>query len=166
MNTHLFQFQYRYCSEGCCPEEFCAFRTICYPKMHCTYGCPDGECRQQMCMPPKPCKSNTECSFAHVCTRNFNLGYDTCQYNLDIGKTLCLDRNGNSLAKPITWSVLYVYIQDVQLAFVALYKYTYKKKKTVGDYVHAGPKTVLVIRGVPMFSEYHDSLTLQGAILV
>ncbi|XP_052815526.1 uncharacterized protein LOC128242413 isoform X2 [Mya arenaria] len=33
--------RYRYCSEGCCPEEYCAYKLICYPKIHCSFGCPD-----------------------------------------------------------------------------------------------------------------------------
>ncbi|WAQ95998.1 hypothetical protein MAR_028688 [Mya arenaria] len=33
-------FGYRYCSDGCCPEEYCAYKLICYPKIHCTYACP------------------------------------------------------------------------------------------------------------------------------
>ncbi|KAL3877360.1 hypothetical protein ACJMK2_035082 [Sinanodonta woodiana] len=86
---------YRYCSEGCCPHEFCAFQKICYPKMHCEYGCPDGSCEKGICMPQKPCHENSECTTAHACATNFNLGYRTCQYNLDIGSTLCVDRNGN-----------------------------------------------------------------------
>ncbi|KAK3610721.1 hypothetical protein CHS0354_028112 [Potamilus streckersoni] len=63
--------------------------------MHCEYGCPDGSCEKGICMPQKPCHENFECTTAHACATNFNLGYRTCQYNLDIGSTLCVDRNGN-----------------------------------------------------------------------
>ena len=93
-------FQYPYCGEGCCPEEFCAFHTICYPKTHCMYGCPDGNCIKGICMPITPCKHDTECEMGNICTMHYNLGYTTCQYNRDIGKTLCVDRDGKSLRKP------------------------------------------------------------------
>lgn len=96
-------FQYNYCAEGCCPEEYCAYKLICYPKIHCAFGCPDGKCYTDICMPDKPCTSNKECGMAHTCTINYNLGYKTCQYNLEIGRTVCEDRDGNSLIKPITW---------------------------------------------------------------
>lgn len=95
-------FQYRFCSEGCCPQEYCAYHKICYPKMHCMYGCPDGSCQKQICMPMKPCTVDSECEIAHACSMNYNLGYKTCQYNLEIGKTLCVDRDGNSLTKPLS----------------------------------------------------------------
>jgi hypothetical protein len=36
---------------------------------------------------------------AHICTENFNLGYNTCQYNLDIGSTLCVDSHGKSVLR-------------------------------------------------------------------
>jgi len=75
---------------------------ICYPKIHCAYGCPDGKCHKDVCMPDKPCLTNHECGTATTCTMNYNLGYNTCQYNLEIGRTLCEDRDGNSLIKPIT----------------------------------------------------------------
>ncbi|KAH3861962.1 hypothetical protein DPMN_024915 [Dreissena polymorpha] len=94
--------RYTYCSEGCCPEEYCAFKLICYPKIRCTYGCPDGECLQELCMPMRPCTRDSECSIAQVCTRNYNLGYDTCQYNLEIGKSVCVDTKGRSLRIPIS----------------------------------------------------------------
>ncbi|WAQ95996.1 hypothetical protein MAR_028686 [Mya arenaria] len=94
--------RYRYCSEGCCPEEYCAYKLICYPKSHCSYGCPDGSCQQEICMPAKNCTLDSECGFAHACTFNYNLGYKSCQYNLEIGKTLCVDSHGNSLLKPVT----------------------------------------------------------------
>ncbi|KAL4240959.1 hypothetical protein ACF0H5_001742 [Mactra antiquata] len=94
--------RYRYCSEGCCPEEFCAYHLICYPKIVCTYGCPDGNCKNGICMPQIPCKEHTRCGFSFTCTMNYNLGYNTCQYNLDIGKTLCMDTKGHSLTKPLS----------------------------------------------------------------
>ncbi|KAH3861965.1 hypothetical protein DPMN_024918 [Dreissena polymorpha] len=53
-------------------------------------------------MPMRPCTRDSECGIAHVCTRNYNLGYDTCQYNLEIGKTVCVDAKGRSLRKPIS----------------------------------------------------------------
>ncbi|XP_064617825.1 uncharacterized protein LOC135481959 isoform X2 [Liolophura sinensis] len=91
--------RYRYCGEGCCPHEFCAFHKICYPYMSCSFGCPDGVCTKGVCMPTAPCQQNTLCPMAHLCTYNFNLGYNTCQYNLDIGMTTCVDRDGHSLLK-------------------------------------------------------------------
>lgn len=92
--------QYKYCAEGCCPHEFCAYHKICYPVIHCEPTCPDGSCQNGLCFPAKPCKVNTECGFAESCSYNFNLGYETCQYNLNIGDTLCYDRNGKSVYNP------------------------------------------------------------------
>lgn len=92
--------RYKYCAEGCCPHEFCAFHKICYPVIHCEPTCPDGSCQNGLCFPAKPCKVNTECGFAEACTYNYNLGYETCQYNLNIGDTLCYDRNGKSVYNP------------------------------------------------------------------
>ncbi|XP_041365045.1 uncharacterized protein LOC121380263 [Gigantopelta aegis] len=93
--------RYRYCAEGCCIHEYCAYHKICYPKTHCSFGCPDGTCENEICMPPKPCTKNSECGMANACTYNYNLGYHTCQYNLEIGSTLCVDRHGKSLLKPM-----------------------------------------------------------------
>ncbi|WAQ95994.1 hypothetical protein MAR_028684 [Mya arenaria] len=44
-------WRYRYCSEGCCPEEYCAYKLICYPKICCTFGGPDSNCHQEICIP-------------------------------------------------------------------------------------------------------------------
>lgn len=97
---NCFNFQYKYCGEGCCPHEFCAYHKICYPVIHCDPTCPDGSCLNGLCFPAKPCKQNTECGFAETCTYHYNLGYDTCQYNLNIGDTLCYDRQGNAVYNP------------------------------------------------------------------
>ncbi|KAK6187670.1 hypothetical protein SNE40_005646 [Patella caerulea] len=91
--------RYRYCAEGCCIHEYCAYHSICYPKIHCELGCPDGTCINDICMPYVKCNSSTECKMAHVCTYHHNLGYDTCQYNLEIGTTLCIDKFGQPLLK-------------------------------------------------------------------
>ncbi|ESO98638.1 hypothetical protein LOTGIDRAFT_174113 [Lottia gigantea] len=91
--------EYRYCSEGCCVHEYCAYHSICYPKIHCEFSCPDGLCVNEICMPYKKCNSSQQCGMANVCTYHHNLGYDTCQYDLDIGKSLCLDRDGKSALK-------------------------------------------------------------------
>ncbi|KAK0048658.1 hypothetical protein Bpfe_021938 [Biomphalaria pfeifferi] len=165
--------RYRTCDEGCCVHEYCAFQRICYPKIHCRFGCPDGRCVGQdtpttkegvtedtgtsaskfterskenylplykgsnqgyddrrlgarsgiqivrrskpeettahhtgdmpsgICMPDPPCKPTDYCGMAHVCSMNYNLGYRTCQYNLDIGSTLCFDSKGNLNLKPM-----------------------------------------------------------------
>ncbi|XP_071106443.1 uncharacterized protein [Haliotis cracherodii] len=93
--------RYRYCSEGCCIHEYCAYHKICYPKTHCNFGCPDGTCVDGICMPYQVCNLSTSCPMAHICTYHHNLGYDVCQYNLDIGNTLCVDRYGKSLLKPM-----------------------------------------------------------------
>ncbi|KAK7112733.1 hypothetical protein V1264_012136 [Littorina saxatilis] len=98
----LFFPQYRYCGEGCCMHEYCAFHKICYPKIHCGLGCPDGACQKGVCMPPPPCSSSTRCGLGHACQYHYNLGYLTCQYNLDIGKSLCVDSKGKSILKPLT----------------------------------------------------------------
>nr|XP_022313322.1 uncharacterized protein LOC111118254 [Crassostrea virginica] len=92
--------RYKYCGEGCCPHEFCAYHKICYPVIHCDPTCPDGSCLNGLCFPAKPCKQNMECGFAETCTYHYNLGYDTCQYNLNIGDTLCYDRKGNAVFNP------------------------------------------------------------------
>ncbi|GFN86851.1 hypothetical protein PoB_001335700 [Plakobranchus ocellatus] len=47
-----------------------------------------------ICMPSPPCKVGDYCGMGHVCTFNYNLGYHTCQYNLEIGSTLCYDKDG------------------------------------------------------------------------
>ncbi|KAH9502956.1 hypothetical protein Btru_072464 [Bulinus truncatus] len=182
--------RYRSCDEGCCVHEYCAFHRICYPKIHCRFGCPDGRCVGQVtstpsaeiippfgekktvsdspakfsdiikerfppsgkgdkhnnqvvrlvnrnrggrehidkdennhgngvkpeetfsgrvkdttdgiCMPDPPCKPTDHCGMAHSCSMNYNLGYRTCQYNLDIGSTLCFDSKGNLNLKPMT----------------------------------------------------------------
>ncbi|KAL8591029.1 hypothetical protein ACOMHN_002574 [Nucella lapillus] len=94
--------RYRYCSEGCCLHEYCAYHKICYPKIHCGLGCPDGICQQDVCMPSHPCNASTICGLGHACLYHFNLGYSVCQYNLDIGKSLCVDRNGRSILKPFS----------------------------------------------------------------
>ncbi|CAL1527467.1 unnamed protein product [Lymnaea stagnalis] len=187
--------RYRTCDEGCCVHEYCAFHLICYPKIHCRFGCPDGKCigrepptadgvgsaghsgsnleetqthlsareaevsdfvkghyahhdnrginpvsRPQerpthtnsriiipamnrrlantipdeqikdsgkdnpsgMCMPLPPCSVSEFCGMSHSCSFNFNLGYNTCQYNLDIGSTLCYDNKGNPNLKPMS----------------------------------------------------------------
>ena len=223
--------QYRSCEEGCCIHEYCAYHRICYPKIHCRFGCPDGSCvgeeektstkyqpgrasmktptkskgriglsspvngranrdrasalfqnearaaprtipnvgeryfnqnneiisragdaagfarssgahnqilahasvsqdmptegatrlgaqnqeepaqsrsshsipqdiakdmpgNSGICMPTPPCKVGEACGMGNVCTFNYNLGYPTCQYNLEIGSTLCYDKNG------------------------------------------------------------------------
>ncbi|XP_059165717.1 uncharacterized protein LOC131948193 [Physella acuta] len=167
--------RYRSCQDGCCVHEYCAYHTICYPKIHCRFGCPDGHCVGQnntsgvqksplvlfsrpglqtagdqrldssprlsdiiterytyndrvramraddpetkhsssptgevkedapegICMPLTPCKPNDYCGMAHSCTYNYNLGYNTCQYNLDIGSTLCVDSKGKPNRKPM-----------------------------------------------------------------
>ncbi|VDH95373.1 Hypothetical predicted protein [Mytilus galloprovincialis] len=86
--------RYQYCSDGCCEHQFCAFKAICYPRLNCKQGCPDGSCDNGLCMPDKMCFTNSECKMGHVCTMHFNLGYPTCQYDLDIGRSLCVDRFG------------------------------------------------------------------------
>lgn len=91
--------RYPYCSEGCCPHEFCAFRSICYPVLHCSDGCPDGSCQNGLCMPDKLCHKSAECKLGDICTMNYNIGYKTCQYDLDIGKSLCVDRDGKPNVK-------------------------------------------------------------------
>ena len=83
-------------------HEYCAYHNICYPKIHCGLGCPDGTCEQGVCMPPPPCNSSTRCGLGHACQYHFNLGYSTCQYNLDIGQSLCVDSKGKSILKPLT----------------------------------------------------------------
>ncbi|PVD37457.1 hypothetical protein C0Q70_00047 [Pomacea canaliculata] len=47
-------------------------------------GLSDGTCEQGTCMPLVPCNTSTPCSLGHVCDFHFNLGYHTCQYNLDM----------------------------------------------------------------------------------
>ncbi|KAK2169449.1 hypothetical protein LSH36_10g14053 [Paralvinella palmiformis] len=88
--------RYKKCSEGCCRHELCAYDKICYPRSKCRYGCPDGDCvgteGNTMCIPYKPCTSVYDCGLGNVCTMHYNLGYNVCQYNLDIGSTLCYDR--------------------------------------------------------------------------
>ena len=83
-------------------HEYCAYHNICYPKIHCGLGCPDGTCEHGVCMPPPPCNSSTRCGLGHACQYHFNLGYSTCQYNLDIGQSLCVDSKGKSILKPLT----------------------------------------------------------------
>ncbi|CAI9716057.1 Hypothetical predicted protein [Octopus vulgaris] len=88
--------RYRTCAEGCCPHEYCAYHRICYPKIHCHFGCPDGSCQHGVCLPDPPCHKRA-CGMGNSCSMNFNLGYNTCQYNLDIGSTLCVDRYGHAV---------------------------------------------------------------------
>lgn len=54
-----------------------------------------------ICMPLTPCKPNDYCGMAQSCTYNYNLGYNTCQYNLDIGSTLCVDSKGKPNRTPM-----------------------------------------------------------------
>ncbi|XP_076448870.1 uncharacterized protein LOC143285441 [Babylonia areolata] len=124
MVVHLAEARrYRYCAEGCCVHEYCAYHKICYPKIHCGLGCPDGTCHQGVCMPPPPCNATTsvatvgggggggggvvvgpggQCGMGQACVFHYNLGYTTCQYNLDIGRSLCVDSKGRSILKPLT----------------------------------------------------------------
>eukprot|EP00920_Eleutheroschizon_duboscqi_P001832 GHVT01004843.1.p1 GENE.GHVT01004843.1~~GHVT01004843.1.p1 ORF type:complete len:175 (+),score=2.39 GHVT01004843.1:89-613(+) len=81
--------RYKACSEGCCVHEYCVHGQICYPKSKCSFGCPDGSCITGNCVPQKLCKSSYECGMGLVCTLNHNLGFNTCQYDLNIGSTLC-----------------------------------------------------------------------------
>ena len=53
-----------------------------------------------ICMPSPPCKVGEYCGMGHVCTFNYNLGYPTCQYNLEIGSTLCYDKDGQLNLQP------------------------------------------------------------------
>ncbi len=87
-----FLFQYKTCKEGCCEHEYCAFDRICYPKSKCRFGCPDGVCEEGACIPSVPCENSYVCDIGHTCTMNYNLGYNTCQYDLDIGSSLCMRR--------------------------------------------------------------------------
>ena len=70
-------------------------------QLHCGLGCPDGTCVSGTCMPPAPCNASSTCGMGRACSHNFNLGYTTCQYNLDIGKTLCLDSKGRSALRKL-----------------------------------------------------------------
>lgn len=89
--------QYDTCSRksACCRHEVCAYNRICYPTVRCRYGCPDGECifeektGYEYCWPFRPCNSSFECPPGNICSMHFNLGYNTCQYNLGIGSSLC-----------------------------------------------------------------------------
>ncbi|GFR60025.1 hypothetical protein ElyMa_001811700 [Elysia marginata] len=53
-----------------------------------------------ICMPAPPCKPKDDCGMGNVCAFNYNLGYSTCQYNLEIGSTLCYDKNGELNLQP------------------------------------------------------------------
>ena len=88
----VFFLQYKNCEEGCCEHEFCAYDRICYPKSKCRWGCPDGSCTDGRCLPQEPCKSSYQCEIGHTCTMNYNLGYNTCQYDLEIGNSLCVTK--------------------------------------------------------------------------
>lgn len=55
-----------------------------------------------ICMPLKPCKQGDYCGLGHSCTFNYNLGYAVCQYNLDIGSTLCYDNKGNPILQSLS----------------------------------------------------------------
>lgn len=178
--------RYRTCDEGCCLHEYCAYHRICYPRIHCSLGCPDGQCVGQdhqssesvpqkevdqsrehgasstnfnkpnvadvlprpqilserysyrdapesptrdnldvnvkgtnhqsalsdsssakevpngICMPLKPCQKGDHCGLGYSCTFNYNLGYAVCQYNLDIGSTLCYDNKGNPILQSLS----------------------------------------------------------------
>ncbi|BFZ03197.1 hypothetical protein BsWGS_06236 [Bradybaena similaris] len=183
--------RYRTCDQGCCLHEYCAYHRICYPRIHCSLGCPDGQCVGQdhqaaepvpprqitpsrqlqtssdlhqasaadllprrsslterysyrdapdpprlspskdkggtidkthtnhqaatsdgspaseevtngICMPLKPCQQGDLCELGHSCTFNYNLGYAVCQYNLDIGSTLCYDNKGNPILQSLS----------------------------------------------------------------
>lgn len=50
-------------------------------------------------MPDKLCHKSAECKLGDICTMNYNIGYKTCQYDLDIGKSLCVDRDGKPNVK-------------------------------------------------------------------